>query len=59
MNMGQNSAQMAYGQQNAGGNMLSGLIGTGIGAIGSALGGPIGGALGGAIGKGWNLSGGA
>lgn len=55
MNMGQNSAEMAYGKQNAGGNMLSGLIGAGIGAAGSALGGPMGGALA----KRWNLSGGA
>jgi hypothetical protein len=53
--MGQNSAEMAYGKQNAGGNMLAGLIGQGIGAAGSALGGPIGGALA----KRWNLSGGA
>lgn len=53
--MGQNSAEMAYGKQNAGGNMLSGLIGQGIGLAGSALGGPIGGALA----KRWNLSGGA
>lgn len=58
MNQGQNSAQMAYGQQNAGGNMLSGLIGTAGGVLGSALGGPIGGAIGGSLGKGWNLSGG-
>ncbi len=54
MNMGQNSAEMSYGKQNAGGNMLSGLIGAGIGAAGSALGGPIGGALA----SRWNLSGG-
>lgn len=54
-NMGQNSAEMAYGKQNAGGNMLSGLIGTAAGVAGSALGGPIGGALA----KRWNLSGGA
>lgn len=38
MNMGQNSAQMAYGKQNAGGNMFSNLIGAGIGGFGSALG---------------------
>lgn len=54
MQMGQNSAQMAYNQQNAGGNMMSGLIGAGVGAVGSALGGPIGGALA----TRWNLSGG-
>lgn len=52
--MGQNSAELAYGKENAGGNMLSGLIGQGIGLAGSALGGPIGGALA----KRWNLSGG-
>ncbi len=55
MNMGQNSAQMAYNQQNAGGNMLSGLLGLGGSIVGSALGGPMGGALA----KRWNLSGGA
>ncbi len=55
MNMGQNSAQMAYNQQNAGGNMLSGLIGLGGSIAGSALGGPIGSSLA----KRWNLSGGA
>lgn len=48
--MGQNSAEMAYGKQNAGGNLLGGLIGQGIGAFG----GPIGTALA----KRWNLSGG-
>ena len=46
--MGTNSAQMAYGKQNAGGNMLSGLLGQGIGVAGSYLGG-----------RGWNLKGGA
>lgn len=55
MNMGQNSAQMAYNQQNAGGNMLSGLLGLGGSIVGSALSGPMGGALA----KRWNLSGGA
>lgn len=55
MNMGQSSAEMAYGKQNAGGNLLGGLIGAGIGAAGSAFGGPMGGALA----KRWNLSGGA
>ena len=53
MNMGNNSAGMAYGAQNAPGNMLSNAIG-GIGTIaGSALGGPIGGALA----SRWNLTG--
>lgn len=55
MNMGQNSADMAYGMQNSGGNMISGLIGQGIGLAGSALGGPMGAALA----NRWNLSGGA
>lgn len=45
MNMGQNSAQMAYNKQNAPGQLFSGLLGTGFGLAGSALGGPIGGAL--------------
>lgn len=55
MTQGKNSAEMAYGKQNAGGNMLSGLIGQGIGLAASVFGGPIGGALA----KRWNLSGGA
>lgn len=55
MNMGQNSAQMAFGKQNAGGSMFGNLLGAGLGLAGSALGGPIGGALA----KRWNLSGGA
>ncbi len=38
MNMGQNSAEMQYGRENAGGNMISGLIGAGIGGIGSGIG---------------------
>lgn len=54
MTMGSDSADMAYGKENSGGNMLSGLIGQGVGLVGSALGGPIGGQLG----KRWNLSGG-
>ncbi len=57
MNQGQNSAGMAYGQQNAGGNMLGGLLGLGLGGIGSALAGPIGQAAGGALGKRWGLTG--
>ena len=54
MNMGQNSAQMAFGKQNAGGSTFGNLLGAGIGLAGSALGGPIGGALA----SRWNLSGG-
>lgn len=46
MNMGQNSAGLAYGQQNAPGNLLGSGIGAGVGLVGSALGGPIGGAIG-------------
>jgi hypothetical protein len=45
MNMGQNSAGLAFGKQNAPGNILSNLIGTIGGVAGSALGGPIGGGL--------------
>jgi hypothetical protein len=55
MNMGQNSAQMAYNRENAGGNMFGGLLGLGGSILGSALGGPMGGALA----KRWNLAGGA
>jgi predicted DNA binding CopG/RHH family protein len=51
MNMGQNSAQMAYNRQNAGGNMLGGLIGQGLGLVGGYLGGQN-------PGK-WNTTGGA
>jgi hypothetical protein len=51
-NMGQNSAGMAYGQQNAGGNMIGGLISPILGGIGTAVGGPIGGAIGSTVG-GW------
>lgn len=43
--MGNNSAQMAYGEQNAGGALMSSLLGAGIGAAGTALGGPMGGML--------------
>ncbi len=39
MNMGQNSANMAFGQQNAPGSMFGNLLGAGIGLAGSALGG--------------------
>ncbi len=54
MNMGQNSAEMAYGRQNAGGNM----IGAGLGGIGSIAGSVLGGPIGGALATRWNLSGG-
>ena len=38
MNMGQNSAEMAYGKENSGGNMFNSLIGTGAGLAASYLG---------------------
>lgn len=53
MNMGQNSAQLAYNREAAGGNMMNGLLGLGGSIVGSALGGPMGGALA----NRWNLSG--
>jgi hypothetical protein len=46
MNMGQNSAGMAYGQQNSPGNLLASILGGAGGLFGSALGGPMGGMLG-------------
>lgn len=58
MNQGQNSANMAYGQKNAGGNMFSNLLGMGAGIVGSALGGPIGGAVGNYLNNKWNTTGG-
>ena len=51
MNMGQSSAGMAYGQQNAPGSLFGNLMGAGVGLAGSALGGPIGGALGAKLGQ--------
>lgn len=48
--MGQNSAQMAFGKQNAGGSLLGGLLGAGIGGLS--------GGIGNAIGNRWNLTGG-
>lgn len=54
MNMGQNSANMSYGEQNAGGSLFGKLLGGAAGLAGGALGGPIGGALA----TRWNLSGG-
>ena len=47
MNMGNSSAGMAYGAENAGGNLLRSMIGTAGGIAAGALGGPIG--IGGAI----------
>lgn len=45
MNMGNNSAQMAFGKQNASGDLMSSLLGAGIGAAGTVLSGPMGGML--------------
>lgn len=59
MNMGQNSAQMAFGKENAQGDLFSKLLGGGLGLVGSALGGPIGGALGAGLSQkmGWSPTG--
>ncbi len=59
MNMGQNSAQMAYNRQNAPGNLMGGLLGMGVGLAGSALGGPVGSALGAGLAQkmGWSPTG--
>jgi len=37
MNMGENSAGMSYGRENAGGNRLEGILGMGAGVLGGAL----------------------
>ncbi len=60
MNMGQNSAQTAYGQQNAPGDLFGKLLGGAAGLVGGALGGPLGAAAGVGLNKGynaWNRSG--
>jgi hypothetical protein len=59
MNMGSNSAQMAYGKENAQGDLFSKLLGGGLGLVGSALGGPVGGALGAGLSQkmGWSPTG--
>lgn len=49
--MGQNSAQSAYGSQNAGGNMFANILGMGVGGFGSAVGNAV-------TNKGWNPFGG-
>ncbi len=57
MNMGNNSAQMAYGQQNSPGDLFGKLLGTGVGF---AAGGPIGAAVGSRAmtgGSGWSFGG--
>ena len=51
MNMGQNSAEMAYGKENSGGNMFNSLIANGAGLAASYLGGPLGAAA-------WSATGG-
>src|SRR6185436_3930339 len=48
MNMGNNSAQMAFGAQNAPGDLFGKLLGTGIGFATGGIGGGAGGAAGGA-----------
>lgn len=53
MNMGNNSAQMAFGAQNAPGDLFGKLLGTGIGYM---AGGPAGAAAG-ASGNGWSFGG--
>lgn len=60
MNMGQGSAQMAYGKEKAGGNLFGNLLGTGLSLAGGALFGPAGAAAGSALGGqggggGWSL----
>ncbi|HXB11390.1 MAG TPA: hypothetical protein VNZ45_05350, partial [Bacteroidia bacterium] len=55
MRMGENSANLAYGRENSGGNMFSNIAGRAIPmALGFALGGP----AGAAVGSGWNPFGG-
>jgi hypothetical protein len=54
LRMGENSANLEFGKQNAGGNLFSNLLGLVGGIGGSALAGPIGGSLA----KRWNLAGG-
>ncbi len=53
--MGENSANMAYGENNAPGGLFSGLLGLGGSILGSALGGPLGGMLGSKLG--WSTTG--
>lgn len=50
MNMGNNSAQMAFGRQNAPGDLFGKLIGTGIGVMSGGMGG-------GGGGSGWSFGG--
>lgn len=59
MNMGQNSAQMAYNRENAQGDLFSKLLGGGAALAGGALGGPIGSALGAGLAQkmGWSTAG--
>lgn len=63
MNMGGKSADMAYGKQNAGGDLFGKILGGTAGLVGGALAGPVGGAVGGWLGnklgsKGWSATGG-
>jgi len=58
MNMGQNSAGLAYGAENSGGNMFSNILGRAIPiGAGFALGGPAGAAAGAGLGNKWSLRG--
>ena len=57
MNMGQNSADMAYNQQNANGNMMGSLLGGAASLAGGILGGPIGGAIGKKLTNTWSSGG--
>ncbi len=59
MNMGTNSAENTFNQNNAQGDLFGKLLGYGAGMVGSALGGPIGGALGSGLAQkmGWSTKG--
>jgi hypothetical protein len=57
MNMGNNSAQMAFGQQNAPGDLFGKLLGTGIGAFTGGAGKGAAGAAGAGGGGGWSFGG--
>lgn len=56
MDMGTNSANMAFGEKNSPGELFSGLLGMGGSVLGSALGGPLGGMIGSKLG--WSTTGG-
>lgn len=52
MNMGQQSSQLTYGQNQAGPSMLAGLLGLGVGSV---MGGPMGAYLGSKMGGNWDI----